>query len=284
LRSSIFEAFIASNERAEVPVDLNNFALQSQYKCFCFMPHLAWVETRYSDVQERMADHWYLRESIVVFGAEMERILRRTLVVIAYKNSEKIEARERNLIFLTRFYSELLKGIGTLVVEQDCQGTIDPAVLSAGCRYLLLEDAGPFDLNRCFAAGLDCPEADCDYIILSDSNTFVDALHIRANLRMCERFDCATGYRSVVELCETDTEQVRQTNFSKGIDFSACRSSRAQTPFESYGIFRRHVLETRAGRLEDFVVAPDRGGIANRLRRFRVFESPNDALRLNHHR
>src|SRR5262249_52435572 len=69
VRHTIFDAFVASNERANGPVDWNNFALQEKYNCYCFMPHLAWVETRYSNVQERLGDHWYLRESVVAFGA-----------------------------------------------------------------------------------------------------------------------------------------------------------------------------------------------------------------------
>jgi GR25 family glycosyltransferase involved in LPS biosynthesis len=284
LKNTVFDAFIESNQRTEAPVDLNNFALHSQYKCYCFMPHLAWVETRYSDVQERMADHWYLRESIVIFGEEMDRILGRTLVVIAYNNSGKTEACERNLIFLTQFYGKLLKRIRTLVVEQNCEGTIDAAALPADCRNLILKDGGPFDLKRCFAAGLNHAEADCDYVILSDSNTFVDALNIRANLRMCERFDCATGFKSVVHLSETDTEQVRLNNFSKGIDLTGCARSGEQRPFVSYGIFRRHVLENQARLLNDIALAPDGEGIANGDRQVRVFESPNDALRLNVHR
>src|SRR5262249_40884608 len=109
VRHTIFDAFVASNERANGPVDWNNFALQEKYNCYCFMPHLAWVETRYSNVQERLGDHWYLRESVVAFGAGMERILGRTLVIIAYNNREKTEAHERNLKFLTRFYNQKLK-------------------------------------------------------------------------------------------------------------------------------------------------------------------------------
>ena len=283
LNHTVFDAFIAVNERKEAPVDLNNFALQAQYKCYCFMPHLAWVESRYSDVQERMADHWYLRESIVIFGAEMDRILRRTVVVIAYNNCERTEAGERNLIFLTRFYSELLKGIGTMVVEQGCQGTIDTEALPVDCRYLLLEKGGAFDLKRCFAAGLNCADADRDYVVLSDSNTFVDALNIRANLRMCQRFDCATGYKSIVQLSEADTEHVRLSNFSKGIDLAGCSRFGEQRPFVSYGVFRRYMLETRADWLNDILVDSDSDRIANGNRQFRVFESPNDALRLNHH-
>jgi hypothetical protein len=244
------------------------------------MPHLAWVETRYSNAQERLGDHWYLRESVVAFGAEMERVLGRTLVIIAYDNREKAEAQVRNLKFLTRFYNQKLKGIRTLVVEQAIEETIDEKSLPLNCRYLLLSDGASFDLKKCFVAGLNCVEADCEYVILSDSNTFLDALHIRANLRMCERFDCATGYKSVVQLTESETEQVRLNNFSKGIDTTGRICPSEKRSFEAFGIFRRTVLNPRAGGLSEILGAADPDDIARDYRP-RVFESPNDALLLN---
>ena len=57
-------------------------------------PNLAWVESRYSPVQERMADHWYLRESIVPLGSQMDRILQRTVVILAHRAAKR-ECHER---------------------------------------------------------------------------------------------------------------------------------------------------------------------------------------------
>src|SRR5262249_27077744 len=74
---TVFDAFVAANESSLRPVDVNNSALQAQFNCYCFMPNLAWVETKYSHVQERIVDHWYLREPIVLLGSEMDRILQR---------------------------------------------------------------------------------------------------------------------------------------------------------------------------------------------------------------
>ena len=85
LRDSIFDAFIAANDGSPSPVDVNNGMLQSNHNCYGFAPNLAWVESRYSPVQERMADHWYLRESVVPLGSQMDRILQRTVVIIAHR-------------------------------------------------------------------------------------------------------------------------------------------------------------------------------------------------------
>src|SRR5262249_25288151 len=85
LRDTMFDAFIAANDGSHSEVDVNNSMLQSNHNCYGFAPNLAWVESRYSPVQERMADHWYLKESVVPLGSQMDRILRSTVVIIAHR-------------------------------------------------------------------------------------------------------------------------------------------------------------------------------------------------------
>ena len=155
LRDSIFDAFIAANDGSPNQVDVNNGMLQSNHNCYGFAPNLAWVESRYSPVQERMADHWYLRESVVPLGSQMDRILQRTVVIIAHRAPNGSATKGQNVGFLSRFYAEFLPGIKTCVVEQGGRGTLGPSDLPAGCSYLLVQDEGPFDRTRCFAAGLE---------------------------------------------------------------------------------------------------------------------------------
>jgi glycosyl transferase, family 25 len=113
LRDSIFDAFIAANDGSSSQVDVTNGLLQSNHNCYGFAPNLAWVESRYSPVQERMADHWYLRESVVLLGSQMDRILQRTVVIIAHRAPNGSATEGQNVGFLTRFYAELLPGIKT---------------------------------------------------------------------------------------------------------------------------------------------------------------------------
>jgi glycosyl transferase, family 25 len=281
LRNTIFDAFVAANQTSENPVDVNNSELQSRYKCYCFMPNLAWVETRYSHVQERMADHWYLRESVVTLGSGMDRILERTVVIIAHDNSDGGTEGAQNPTFLASFYQQFLEGIRTCVVEQGPRGAVNPSELPVGCRYLLLDGARASDRNRCFAAGLECAPADCDYVIFSDSHIFVDALSIRANLRMCERYDCATGLKCTVDLTAAQTEHVRCHKLARGIDLDSSRMPAEQTPFASYGLFRRDVLEGHGARLDDILTKIKRDRTSKGDRPLRVFASPNHALRLH---
>jgi GR25 family glycosyltransferase involved in LPS biosynthesis len=278
LSRSIFDAFIAANEASPDQVDVNNGALQSNHNCYGFMPNLAWVESRYSRVQDRTADHWYLRESVVPLGSQMDRILQRTVVIIAHRAPNGRATKGRNVGFLSHFYAEFLPGIKICVVEQGGRGTLGPSDLPAGCSYLLVQDDGPFDRTRCFAAGLERMPHDCAFVILSDDDVFIDALSIRANLRSCERYDCATGFMSSMRLSEADTESVRRNKFAKGIDLTTYGAPEEGPPFVHYGLFRRGIFRAQGSRL-DILLKGLIGG-TKQDPTHRVFHSPNMLLRL----
>ena len=82
LKRTVFEDFIALNRRAEHVLDMNAYALQERFKCYCFLPNLAWVQSEYSDVQNRLERHWYLEKSLVLFGAHVDRLLSETAIVL----------------------------------------------------------------------------------------------------------------------------------------------------------------------------------------------------------
>jgi GR25 family glycosyltransferase involved in LPS biosynthesis len=278
LRNSIFDAFIAANDGSANQVDVNNGMLQSKYNCYAFAPNLAWVESRYSPVQERMTDHWYLKQSIVPLGSAMDRILQRTVVIIAHRSPNGSATTGQNVGFLSRFYAEFLPGIRTCVVEHGSRGTVGPSDLPAGCSHLLVQDEGPFDRMRCFAAGLDHAHQDCDFVILSDDDIFIEPLSIRANLRICERYDCATGFKSCVRLTETETELVRRNKFAKGIDLMTYRHVEEGPPFVHYGLFRRDMFRIHGSKIDALLKR-----LISETKQdppHRVFHSPNVVLRL----
>ena len=62
---------------------MNSYLLQERFSCYCFMPNLVWVESEYSDVQNRLENHWYLEKSLVLFGSHMDQLLSRTDILIA---------------------------------------------------------------------------------------------------------------------------------------------------------------------------------------------------------
>ena len=257
LNRSVYDSFIELNSRARTAVDLNNRTLQTEHACYCFTPHLAWVEDVSSDVQVRHKYHWYLKESLVLHGSGMDRILDQTSVIIAYQNRTRSDNHLHNLLFLTRFYQQYLPGITVVVVEQDAGPTLD---LSFSCKYLFLKDTGPLMRSACFNAGMKLTDA--SFLIFSDSDIFVEEWDIRGNLRMCEQYDCATGFRSLVHLTEQATQTLRTPK------------PMLLTPWFNANDYPR--TEKRA--LHDKFSIFTRRGLAQPQPR--IFDSPNDALQM----
>lgn len=212
----VFDSFIELNTRALTAVDLNNRTLQTDHACYCFTPHLAWVEDLSSDVQVRQKYHWYLKESLVLHGTGMDQILAQTAIIINDRGDKE------NLDFVKTFYEKYLPGVQVIV-------------------------NGAADIDRSF-------------LIFTDSNVFVEEWDIRGNLRMCERFDCATGFKSLVHLTMEATRRLRTSTpmiLTPWFDANDYRRSEKVEPFERFSVFRREAV----GKKE-----------------LRMFESPNDAL------
>jgi GR25 family glycosyltransferase involved in LPS biosynthesis len=255
LNRPIFDSFIQLNRKALAAVDLNNRVLQSRHNCFCFTPHLAWVEDLSSDVQVRQKYHWYLKESLVLHGSGMEAILKKTAVIIAYHKQR--ENALRNLLFLIGFYQQQLAGITVVVVEQDAEPTFAETAVLSGCKYLFLRDDGPLNRERYLSL------TDASFLIFSDGNIFVEEWDIRGNLQICQRYDCATGFKRLVHLTDRGTQMLRTSKpmlLTPWFDANDYGSSEKRDAFEKFCVFRRERL----------------GGAG-----LSVFESPNDALRMS---
>ncbi|MDQ3803214.1 MAG: glycosyltransferase family 25 protein [Acidobacteriota bacterium] len=281
LRGTVFDAFIELNRKAETVLDMNSLVLQRQFNCYCFMPHLAWVEDDYSDAQKRLERHWYLRESLVLFSSQVDRLLTDTTVIFAHHDHSPAGRATENLMYLVNYYHEFFSPhIAIVIVEQGVRPAVDPATLPAGCKYVFLADAGPFNRGRCFDAGVRNSDPARRFVILSDSDIYLETLDIRANLRMCERYDCATGFSKLIELTGEATLRLRDTRTTRGIDVTknALPTSRGHRGYCRF--FNREALRALGGRDESgsAPAEPLRSSRANR--RLRVFQSPNHALRL----
>jgi GR25 family glycosyltransferase involved in LPS biosynthesis len=178
LKHTVYDAFIELNARAEHVLDMNSYLLQERFNCYCFMPNLAWVEAEYSDVQNRLERHWYLEKSLVLFGAQMDRILSRTTIAITHRGDSK------NVDFLKRYYEEYFAPLAEIIVVEEQ------------------------------------PEPKRDFLIVTDSDIYLEALDTRANLRMCEQYDAATGFDDVIDLTRDQAQLLRQTNITRGIDIT----------------------------------------------------------------
>lgn len=281
LRDTVFDDFIELNRRAETVLDNNSLVLQKRFNCYCFMPHLAWVDSDYSDAQERFEQHWYLRESLVLFGSRVDRLLSDTTVVFAYRDHTGDGRAARNMMFLVQYYNTFfLSYIDIVIVEQGAQPTINPVTLPTNCNYVFFQNEGPFDREACFELGIRNlnPKRKC--VILSDNDIFLEAMDIRANLTMCQRYDYTTGFSEIIDLTDEASLRLRNTNTTRGIDITT-NPWQKDNECQCYcRFFNREAIQIPGGRGEG-----GSGKIGPLLslhaeQRFRVFQSPNRALRL----
>ena len=222
LKRTVFEAFVELNERAGDVLDNNAYVLQERFNCYCFMPNLAWVQAEYSDVQNRLERHWYLEKSLVLFGAHVDRLLACTSIVIAHHGRT-----DNNSQFLERYYREYFSPPAQIVLSDDSRTWISKS-----------------DFKN-------------EFLLLTDSDLYLETLDIRANLLMCEQYDGATGFNEVIDLTVEQARLLRQTGITRGIDIS--KTTPAKNVTSQCRFIRREALERDDARL---------------------FQSPNHALRL----
>jgi glycosyl transferase family 25 len=280
LRSTVFDSFIELNSSTQEVLDNNSLTLQQRFNCYCFMPHLAWVETDISDAQQRLVDHWYLRESLVVFGAQMDHLLNETTVIFAHGTRENSEKATENLMYLVRYYDHYFSpNIEMIIVEQGLRPSVDTASLPTNCKYVFLRDASPFNSELCFAMGVRYSEPSRRRFILTDNNIYLETLHIRANLRMCERYDCVTGFDKIIDLDQEDSNRLRAARSPQGIDFTKIYST--ENGRKSICLFlNREAIEVTSDLGDKPETARSLGSLLSQ-KPDRIFHSPNHALRLH---
>src|SRR5689334_13684202 len=211
LKRSVFDAFVELNTRAEHVLDVNAYELQQRFNCYCFLPNLAWVQSEYSDVQNRLERHWYLEKSLVLFGARVDRLLGQTAIVIAQHG-----AGDENARFLERYYREYFSPLAQIVLCDD------------------------------FSTGISNSHLKTRFFLLTDSNLYLETLDVRANLLMCEEYDGATGFSHVIDLTPEQARLLRHTGITRGIDVS--KSTPAQDVESQCRFIKREALETQGRR------------------------------------
>ena len=206
LKHTIYDGFIDLNRKALTVLDENTRALQKQFHCYCFMPHLAWVEEGYSDVREDRSNLWWLKESLVLWGREIEQILEKTVAVIFHRR--RSEASQKNLSFILAYLAANLPSVSLLVVEQAEEPGLHRNVLPAHCQLEFLPNAGGDKRNRAFNLGFKIFEPSKEFFIFLDSDIFLTREDIKANLLMCREYDFASSFSEVCELNEVDTLKI----------------------------------------------------------------------------
>ncbi|MCU1246185.1 MAG: glycosyltransferase family protein [Acidobacteria bacterium] len=279
LRQTVFDDFIQLNEKALSALDKNNFVLQQKFNCYCFMPHLAWVEDDFSDAQERLERHWYLRESLVPFGAGMDRLLSETTLVIAHQGGGE-RAVSESLRSLLRHHQEYFAPyLQVIFVHCGPRPPAEALELPPGWRLLSLPSEDGFDRQRCFREALRSVDPGRKYLILSDSDLFVEPVDLRANLRMCQQYDGATGFGELIELTEADSRRLRESGSSRRLDLTAGPArGGGRGDGQCYFVNREAVQQRLNGESEGALTSL---GALLADPRLRIFRSPNHALRLH---
>ena len=274
MRKPVYEGFIELNRRARGALDENNRELQKRFNAYCFMPHLAWVEEDYSDVTDEQINLWWLRESLVLWGAEMDDVLKGTAAVIFHRNTGRHAAR--NLKFIADYFYQKLPTVALLVVEQGDSPSLAPGELPPHCRHLLLRDGGR---GRAFRSGFEMFERDREYFVFLDSDVFLTREDVKANLLKCREYDFASGFREIWDLDEGDTRRILGDDLRWDYNGNYRPRPKAQA-CGSCCIFTKRGMLLIGGWDERDGAGRDRTSekVAQRLR---VYQSPNPVRRLS---
>jgi glycosyl transferase family 25 len=270
VRQTAYDAFIRLNSRAKQAVDRNNTILQRLFNCYCFVPHLSWVDDSYSDAQQVQTNHWYIRESMVLRGKEVKAMEERTAIVILYRAPSERERGLRNLRYLVNHFGRLFT---VLVVECDKQQSIDPAALPLKCDYCYLESEGAIDRVQCFLAGFERYERRKDYFIFNEGNIVCSRMEMSANLLKCADYHMVSSFENYIDLTKSDSDRL--------IDGLECRtegyvSRLRRSRFSEYFTVTKDGFRT----LVSYLAFPDSIERNQDLPGLRIFDSPGSALSL----
>ena len=267
VRRTAYDTFISLNERERDPVDRTNVILQKRFRCYCFMPHLAWVDDSYSDAQGVPCTHWYIRDSMALGGEKMKAVEKRTAAIIPYSETGNRERSVRNLAFVAREYGSLFS---VLIVEQNEQPHLLPEELPPGCEYVHVAQPGR-DV-ACIAA-LERFAREKDYFIVSDPNVVCTRMEMRASLAKCADYDAVGSFATYLDLDEADSDLLLS-----GREYHTERYPVRRRR----GRFHEYFTATTAGLRALCASALTGDGGEEECRGVRVFDSPGSALCLSH--
>jgi len=207
LKHTVYDGFIEVNRKALTVLDENTRELQKLFNSYCFMPHLAWVENDYSDVREERINLWWLEESMLLFGAEIDEILKKTVIVISYRNESRHSFR--NLAFTVDYLFQTLPNITILVVERGRKAQLDRNDLTPSCQLEFLEDSGCSNPGRgVLKRTLELFEFSKEFFVFLEGDVFLTRDDIKANLLKCREHDFASSFCEICDLNETETLDV----------------------------------------------------------------------------
>lgn len=244
LNESVYDAFIELNTGALTAVDLNNLELQKRFACYCFHPHLAWVESGESDTEGRAVNPWWLKHSLVMGGPEIRQVASRTAVIIANPGYSHGTMGRRNLAHVVGQYIDLLPGAAVFVVDQQQTPRQDKYDPPANVHSVVVSDGKPFDRGRCFAAALRRIGREREFFVFADRDICPGG-QIKAVLMMCRTYDFVSSFDRVVDLSQTASERLIADG--RGVDTRGLPSRKSATLCSEFCAFTRNGVEKVGG-------------------------------------
>lgn len=273
LKHTIYDEFIEQTRKATGVLDESTRGLQTDFNCYCFKPNVAWVEEDYSDVREERSNLWWLRESLVLHGPEMDEVLKRTIAVISYRDRSRDSFR--NLKFTLDYLTRMLPNITVLVFEQgECQ-TLKSDKLPTHRSFAYLGDSGLARRSRIMRRAFDLADSGKDFFLFVDSDVFLAKEEAKAALLKCREHDFTGSFREICDLGEAETLEL--LNGDERWDYKdTSRSRRPAVTCDSSFAITRHGLEVLAGEV-DFDNWDEPTLSARIDEKLRVFRAPNVA-------
>jgi glycosyl transferase, family 25 len=182
LRNTLYDVFLERTCHALIPVDEITRELQTQFRFYCFMPHLAWVDQDQSDILGAEVNHWWLEHSLVMNGRESKQALERAAVLLRTTRANGAAASAKVLEYAVRYYS----GMGLPVHRWNV----------AGDWPVALEEA------------LHMAGGEKDYLVVADYDVLVPHWEFRASLLKCLDHDRVLPLYDPLALSREDTERM----------------------------------------------------------------------------
>jgi glycosyl transferase, family 25 len=217
VRSSVYPAFLATHAESREPIDVRNRQLQERFNCYCFFPHLAWVDGGQSDTQGRPVNPWWLRESLILGGDLIDDLQSRTLIVIPYADDPNASLAQRNLAYIADAYRRLVTHATIVIVER--YGDLICALVPPGCEHMSVGYDGDFDAARCFNEAIARFGRNKDFYVCAGRDV-VPTWDIRAHLLKCLDHDLASSAREVIDLTEEDSARLVSRKPHVGIEYA----------------------------------------------------------------
>lgn len=153
LRKSSYVAILREAETQTWPIDHWTRAMQSDFRFYCCIPHLAWVAEDYSDIINSGVNYWWLKDGIAMNGESIRKVLGQTTVFLRVPDADWCAQNPEIVQCVTYCYRVLNLRVQFLPGSQADAATIG-GLLEPGDEYVVVADADVYPFVWEFKASL----------------------------------------------------------------------------------------------------------------------------------